>query len=265
MRWRVLALALLAAIGCADSSGPSRSHSPSTSNGSSLVAQHIDSLYVQACAIGDQPYGGEPPPYNPYFQRCLLLSVLLAAPASGAEPSPLQVDRMPGKGWRGVVIEFTDTTSDGTPRDSSYELIAYSDADVTTAVVAEWVVGNQSAYVLANDTVAADGYSSSATISTVSRGGRCSETPGLANPLLNSDGFPQIEYSSSICQLSTFSVSWTGFFNVLTVDAAYGQAQIPTQTVNGITVTNSPWGIHFRRALEVWLRQPGRAVAQAAR
>ena len=76
------------------------------------------------------------------------------------------------------------------------------------------------------------------------------------------DGFPQIQCSPSICQLSTFSVSWDGLFNTLTVDSGYGQAQIPTQTINGITLTNSPWGSY---ASQIGLRQPGRAVAQTVR
>ena len=256
MQWRALALALLAAIGCSDSSGPSTSNSPS------LLARHIDSLYVQACATADSTGGFYT---SPYYSRCQLLSVLLAVPASGAEPSPLVVQDLPGNSWRGAVIDYTDTSSNGAPHDSNFVLIAYADPDVHTAFVADFVNGQPGQEIVINDDTVALAYANSLPISTVSRGARCSDTQGLANPLLDTAGFPQIEYSPSICQLSTFSVSWNADFNVLRVDSVYARVNIPTQAVNGITLTNSPWGFSAQRALEIRLRQPGRAVAQAAR
>jgi hypothetical protein len=257
MRFGALALAVLAAIGCSDSSGPSTSNSPSA------LAQHLDSLYVQACAVADTvgPYG-ELPYYSPYYPRCLLLSVLLAVPASGSETSPLVVQGLPGNGWRGAVIDYTDTSSNGAPHDSNFVLIAYADPDVHTAFVTDFVNGQAGGDIVIDDDTVALAYANSLPISTMSRGGRCVETAGLTNPLLDTAGFPQIQYSGSICQLSTFSVTWNGDFNVLAVDSLYAQVNIPTQTVNGITLTNSPWGFYAQRALEVWLRKPGRAITK---
>lgn len=255
MRFPALALAVLAAVGCSDASSP-------TTHGASVLAQHFDSLYVQACALAG---ANGSPTDSPYYPRCQLLSVLLAIPASGAEPSPLQINHIAGTGWRGAVIEYTDTSSTGAPRDSFFVLMAYADPDLHTAFVTDFVNGFTGGEIVIHDDTVALAYANSLPISTVSRGARCSDTQGLANPLLDTAGFPQIQYSASICQLSTFSVSWDGLFNVLTVDSAYQQAQIPAQTVNGITVTNSPWGFYAQRALQVWLRQPRRAVAQATR
>lgn len=239
MRNRALSLALLAAVGCSDGSGPAPIHS------SAALARHLDSLYTQACTLAYSPDYEDPPYFSPYFPRCLLMEDLVVAPASGAEPSPLQVNDLPGTGWHAFVIDFADTLSNGTPRDSNFALIAYSDADVTNGFVVEWEMGNDQGFIVSNDTAGADAYANSFTISTVSRGGRCGDVQGLTTFSVNGVHFPQIQYDPSICQLSTFSVSWSGLFNVLRVDSAYAEAQIPVQTVNGITVTNSPWGVAF--------------------
>ena len=241
MRFRALGLALLAAVGCSDASSPSNRNNPSA------LAQHIDSLYVQACAQAGAT-GQNRPTSSPYYPRCQVLSVLLALPASGAMPSPLVVNKLPGNAWRGAVVEYADTSSNGAPHDSAYVLVAYADPDVHTAFIAG-VTGNgvQFGQLMANDTVVAQGYANTFPVSTVSRGGRCSDTPGLANPLLNGDGFQQIQYGPSICQLSTFSVSWNADFVVLRVDSAYAYVDVPTQTVSGITLTNSPWGFYAQR------------------
>ena len=255
MRFRALALGVLAAVGCSDSSGPANTHS------SVALAQHLDSLYTQACTLAYSPAYEDPPYYSPYFPRCLLMEDLVVAPASGAEPSPLQVNDLPGSGWHAFVVDFADTTSNGTPRDSNFALIAYSDANVTNSFVVEWEMGNEQGFIVSNDTAGADAYASSFTISTVSRGGRCADVPGLTTMSLNGVHFPQIQYDPSICQLSTFSVSWSGLFNVLRVDSAYAEAQIPLQTVNGITVTNSPWGVAFTNRVAQAMRHRRAAAA----
>ncbi len=243
MRFRALTLAVLAALGCGDASGPSNGGNPAS------LALHLDSLYAQACAQAYSPAYEDPPYFSPYYGRCLMMSVLIAAPASGAAPSPLVVDNAAtDTSWQGVVINFSDTTSTGAPRDSAFYLVAFSDHDVTNAIVAQILAGTQSAYIVANDTVAADGYGTF-TASTVSHGARCSDVQGLTNPPVDSVTFVPIQYDPSICQLGTFSVSWNGLFNVATVDSVWGQARIPTQTVNGITVSNSPRGINIQRVL----------------
>lgn len=241
MRLCALALAVLIAVACRDASAPSNGSNPTA------LALHMDSLYSQACAQAYSPDYEDPPYYSPYYGRCLMMSVLIAAPASGAEPSPLVVENSAtDTNWRGVVINFVDTLSGGLARDSAFYLVAYSDQNVTSAIVAQVLAGNQSAYVVADDTVAADGYGTF-TASTVSRGARCTDVQGVTNPPVTGVTFVQIQYSPTICQLGTFSVAWNGLFNVLAVDSVWGQATIPTQTVNGITVFNSPWGINIER------------------
>lgn len=249
MRIRALCLALLAALACSDSSGPSKTHS------SVALARHLDSLYVQACTLAYSPDYEDPPYFSPYFPRCLLMEDLVVAPASGAEPSPLQVNDLPGNGWHAFVVDFADTTSDGTPRDSNFALVAYSDANVTNSFVVDWEMGNEQGFIVSNDTAGADAFANTFTISTVSRGARCADVPGLTTFSDSGFHFPQIQYDPSICQLSTFSVSWSGLFNVLRVDSAFAEAQIPLQTVNGITVINSPWGVAFTNRVAQAMRR----------
>lgn len=243
MRYHALVLAVLAAIACSDSSGPGKTQGSTAS--SVALALHFDSLYTQACAGAYSPDYEDPPYYSPYLPRCLLMEDLVVAPASGALPSPLQVNELPGTGWNAFVIDFVDTASDGTPHDSSFALVAYSDSNVTNGFVVDLEYGTDGGgFVVDRDTAGADAYGSM-TVSTVSRGARCSDVQGVTSADIAGANLPQVQYSASICQLSTFSVSWNGLFNVLTVDSAYGEAQIPTQTVNGITVTNSPWGVEI--------------------
>lgn len=251
MRYHALFLAVFAAIACSDTSGPAKTQGSSAS--SVALALHLDSLYTQACALAYSPDYEDPPYYSPYFPRCLLMEDLVVAPASGAEPSPLLVKELPGTGWNAFVIDFSDTTSEGTQRDSNFALVAYSDSNVTNGFVVDIDAGYDQGFIVSRDTAGADAYGT-LTISTISRGARCSDVQGVTTAAITGVTLPQVQYTSSICQLSTFSVSWNGLFNVLTVDSAYGEAQIPTQTVNGITITNSPWGVEFAERLR------GRAV-----
>jgi hypothetical protein len=236
-------IALVTATACSDSTGPS------------AVARHFDALLSQACAAADS----NPTPglgYNTnsgYLQRCILLGVLITAPASGAEPSPLRVTTATGTAvWQGLVVEYTDTNQVGTPVDSSFEVIAFSDDNVTTAVVgSEFMSSDSGMYLEANDTVTVNArYPSTFSVSTASRGGRCSDTHGLPDPLDNPYDDPPIEYSPSICRLSTFAVSMTGTFPVAPgVDTAFVSVRVPSQTVNGITVFNSPTGVRLMRSV----------------
>jgi len=237
-----LFIATVAATGCSDSTGPSS------------VARHFDALLSQACAIADTA-----PPASGTVERCALLAALITAPASGAEPSPLRVTTTTGTAlWQGLVIDYTDTTQYGTPADSSFLVVAFSDENVTTAVVGTDLLStNFGIYLEANDTVIVNAIYNTSTfsVSTASRGGRCSDTHGLANPL---DGRP-IEYSPSMCRLSTFTVSMTPNFPVARgVDTALVAFRVPPQTVNGITVVNSPWGVRFARMMRM---TGGRVIA----
>jgi hypothetical protein len=219
----LLGVAVLAAIGCSDTTSPASS-----------TARQLDALYQRACA---RSFAGD----TNYTVRCEVLSNLVAVPASGAEPSPLQIVTAGGTlGWRGVVVEFTDTSFGftGGPR---YTLIAYSDANATNIVFSQYVPGSEtSPYLLVNDTVLANATSGGAAgVGQPSSGSRCVDTPGLANPLGGGEGNATIDYGGSSCRVATFPVSLnTMFFTVTGADSGFASIYIPTQTVNGILVSD---------------------------
>jgi hypothetical protein len=230
------------AAGCADSTGPVS------------IAHHLDALYRQACSLAYDPAhapfnGSNYNPNSPYYQRCLLLSVLLAGPASGAEPSPVRVMTSTGVStWHGLVIDEFDTASTGARVDSNFVLIVYSDPNVTTALVSELDGGggaiDQSAYIVANDTITVDAYQTALTVSTQTLGRRCVDTRGLDNPLGDTlSGFPPIEYDAAICQLATFAASERiAFPDSVDLDPSLRSITIDRQTLNGISVmTFSPY------------------------
>jgi hypothetical protein len=233
----ILAVAVLGAIGCSDATSPSSS-----------TAHHIDALLQQACA--QAAVVGPADSKGGYALRCDVLSTLITGPASGAEPSPLQVITAgtSASGWRGLVIAFADTGM-AFQVGPSYLLIAYTDPNVTNVFVAHSDPLDATApYLVLSDTVlvmpTGDG---APAVGMVSTGARCTDTPGLANPLAGPDGYPLIEYPGSICRLATFSVSMTANFLVSGADSGFASVQIPQQNVSGILVTNPPLGSHFRR------------------
>ena len=61
------------------------------------------------------------------------------------------VQGLPGNGWRGAVIDYTDTSSNGAPHDSNFVLIAYADPDVHTAFVTDYVNGQAGGEIVIND------------------------------------------------------------------------------------------------------------------
>jgi hypothetical protein len=236
-----IAFAVTAA--CSDSTGPAS------------VARHLDTLYRQACAHAYVPLNqssntGYYDTASVYYQRCQLLSVLLAGPASGAEPSRLNVTTGAGRQtWRGIVISEYDTLSTGAPETTINTMIAYSDANVTTAVVSFVTNAGNFVYIIANDTITENGASLSATTSRSSLGAPCQDTPGLANPLLADTltGFPPIEYGGNVCHLATFSASLSATFPATAgLDPSLQSITIDAQSVNGISVI--PNYFYFDRA-----------------
>jgi hypothetical protein len=244
MRFGTLALAVLAAFGCTDSTGPSS------------IAHHLDALYRQACAAAYDPTGGyaNSAGYNtasPYWYRCQMLSVLLAGPASGAEPSPVRVTTATGvETWQGLIIDESDSGSSGAVLDSSMIMIAYRDANVTTAVLTMLFDGSWGSVIYANDTIVANFTSGSVAMSPVTLGARCKDTRGLSNPLADTlTGYPPIEYASGICQLATFDGSMSATFpNTPGLDPALSSVTIDRQSFNGIYVF-PPLGFYFDHAI----------------
>jgi hypothetical protein len=233
-----LFIAALATTGCSDSTGPSS------------VAHHLDALYRQACAKAYVPSSGSGgftngPGYDmtsPYWQRCMLLNTLLAGPASGAEPSPVRVTTATGvETWQGVLIFEYDTANSGTPPSTTiYDLIVYSDPNVTTAIVSALTDFGNFTYIIANDTITENGTALSHTASRVSLGSPCHETSGLANPLANFLGFEYIEYSGAICRLATFDASVRATFPATPgMDASLESITIDPQSIDGISVVGN--------------------------
>jgi len=144
------------------------------------------------------------------------------------------------------VLAFVDTGGALSLRYNAV-LIAYSDSNVTNALVSEWVPGSETTpYLVLNDTVAVLSSAGGAPyIDTVSTTARCSDTPGLANPLA---GLTPIEYSGSICRIGTFAVGLEPQpFPVSGADSAFATVEIPDQNVSGIWVTNPPSGARLLR------------------
>jgi hypothetical protein len=231
MRTPTLVVALVAAIGCSDATSPSSS-----------TARHLDALLQQACAQADADVN----PSNGYILRCELLSDLVTGPASGAEPSPLQVITAgtTSTEWRGLVIAFAETDG-GFLGEPNYLLIAYSDPNVTNVFVGQTVLGSETTpYLVLGDTeLVMSGAGGGPFVDTVSTGARCTDTPGLANPL----GDGPIAYSGSMCRIATFSVLETAAFPVSGADSGFASVSIPAQDVTGILVTNPPVNSYFRR------------------
>jgi hypothetical protein len=236
MRFGTLALAVLAAFGCSDTSGPSS------------VAHHLDVLYSQACARAYSPSG-----YNMasvYWQRCQLLSILVAAPASGAEPSSIRVTTAAGTStWQSLAIYEYDTSNTGMPLSTINAIIAYSDANVTNAVVLLVTSGGNASYIIANDTITENGVWMSGAASRSSLGGQCRDVSGLSNPLGDTlTGYPPIEYGGSLCHLATFQVSVSTTFPATPgLDPSLESFTIDPQSINGISVIPAEFYFDKRR------------------
>jgi hypothetical protein len=240
---RILSLlpAAVLAIGCSDSTGPPG------------LAQHLDALYQQACAGAYNPASGDAnsagyDTLSGSWQRCMLLSVLLAGPASGAEPSPITVTTDSGTStWQGLVINEYDTNSSGVVERSVFVMIAYSDANVSTALVSSIGNGGSPMYVIAGNNIVTDAWLYKFQVTAQGLGPRCTDVSGLANPLANAmTGYPPIEYGPSVCQLATYQGLATAEFQASPgLNPNLQLISIAPQTINGITVV--PAGFYSSR------------------
>lgn len=225
-----IAIAFAAACG-SDSTGPSASDQPSR------VAQHFDSIYVQAHALSN---GGE----NAFALREELATLIEVNAAFGAAPAPITVTTHGGtEHWKGY--ELLELSSGN---DSTYVLLAYRDADAhSVAVVYFNGAGSiQQAALVTNDTlVVHPTYGSGGTSITQTNASCGTISSALLNPLLAS-------VSISSCNLAKFGTSLTLELPSTTgMDAALTSISFPLTTVNGILVVDSESSRRIRYLLHM--------------
>jgi hypothetical protein len=144
-----------------------------------------------------------------------------------------------------VVVAETDTAGDGSVIDSSFALVAYSDANVTTAVFSEYAATatgftNLGSAIYTNAPLTLSGSGGSVQISTLSIGSPCKDVPNLTNPFgADTGNYPSIEYAPSVCRLTTFRAAMaTTFTATAGLDPALQAIAIAPQSVNGIRLLN---------------------------
>jgi len=234
-RFSLIACIVPVAVACSDSSGPS-------------AAVHFDQLYNQVCqlAIDSASIGSRPDPGSPFWPRCSALAILVSAVASGAEPSHLQVGTAAGdQTWGAIVVAEVDTEPDGSVNDSSFSLVAYSDAKATTMVVAQYGATafgftNFGSALYTDAPLTISGSGGPVAFSTRSAGSPCWDVPGLTNPFgSDTSDYMPIEYAPSVCHLATFTVEMaTTFAATPGLNPAFRAIEIATQPVNGVRVIN---------------------------
>ncbi|HTD60551.1 MAG TPA: hypothetical protein VK679_07855 [Gemmatimonadaceae bacterium] len=223
------------AVACSDSSGPS-------------AAVRFDQLYNQVCqlAIDSASIDSRPDPGSPFWPRCTALAILVSAAASGAEPSPIQVGTAAGdETWGAIVVAEVDTEPNGSVDDSSFSLVAYSDAKATTMVVAQYGASafgftgfGTALYTDAPLTISGTG--GPGVFSTRSVGSPCRDVQGVTNPFgSDTSDYMPIEYAPSVCHLATFTVQVaTTFAATPGLNPAFQSIDIAMQPVNGVRVIN---------------------------
>jgi hypothetical protein len=173
---------LLLAAGCSDGTGPNP-HSATS------VAEYIDALYKEAVVFAN---------IDPlYDTRLAFLTLAEYAPAFGAPATAVTVATATGnQRWQAVAYEMVYGA------DSTYVLIAYSDAQLANVVIATFdpaYPGNPlRVEMMANDTIFVFASRSVVSESTVSIGGACIPVSGLTNPGLSA-------VASASCQAGTFA------------------------------------------------------------
>jgi hypothetical protein len=179
--------ALLVLGGCGSSTAP---HTITAAQ----LAEHIDSLSLQAYALGD----------SAGVYRYLYLSGVEEAPAYGATPVTVDVSiNGAGQIWQGFMWR-TGAASIYGP-DSTFWIAAYSDYSFKNVLLAEayYTAGQSSAdaSMLTDDTLLLSGGAGTTTGATRSLGATCAFTQGLHNYPIEQQG----------CVLGAFegSVNWT--------------------------------------------------------
>jgi hypothetical protein len=213
---RLAILASLALVaGCAGDSGVSPTKPPSPS----AVAHHLDTLYEST--VGSYP------------TRAAVLTYAELAPAFGAVPSAITTttiahgDSAAGDStlhtWSGFEVQVIS------PTDTSWYFVAYSDSNVTNAIVIER--NNTSpggAVLLADSTISVSTDLTYGAWGQTTVGGTCVPVTGLSNPAVASFG-------QATCQLATFNSLMVGEFNVPpNVNPGFAKIIIESTTWNGV-------------------------------
>jgi len=218
-RLHVAAIFLVTSIATAcgsDSTGPSQT--PGS------VAQHFDSLYVEASDLSDS--------IDAFGARASLLTIFEVPPALGASPSTITVTTASGvEHWK--AFEFSEQF---TPTDSGFAFLAYREADAHTVILIEYNGDGtiSDGALITNDTLGADITGGSGSTSLTSTSAACGTPPAsLTNPQVGT-----IEFSS--CTLAKFLTSLTLSTQTSShIDPALASIEMDGVTVNGIRLIDN--------------------------
>jgi hypothetical protein len=219
----LLVTSFAAACG-SDSTGPSQT--PAS------VAQHFDSLYVEAADRGDTSVA--------FSGRAFLLTLLELPPALGASPSSITVTTASGvEHWK--AFEFVEQVS---PTDSGFALLAYRESAAHTVILIEYDGDGTSSNgaLITNDTLAAHITDGSGTTTLTSTSSTCGVPPSsLTNPDIVSTDFAS-------CKLAKFLTSLTlSTQTAANIDPALASIDIDAATINGIHIVDNAQAATLRR------------------
>ena len=229
LRVAAILLSTLVAAACgSDSTGPSQT--PGS------VAQHFDSLYVEANDLSDS--------VDAFGARAFLLTLLELPPALGASPSTINVTTASGvEHWR--AFEVGEVFS---PTDSGFALLAYRESAAHTVLLIEYNGDGtiNDGALITNDTLATDitGGSGSTTLSSVST------TCGTPSSSLTNPQVAAIDFSS--CTLAKFVTSLTLSTQTSShIDPALASIEFDGATINGIRLIDNAEAATIRRVRAV--------------
>jgi len=189
------------------------------------VARHIDSLIAADSSL----------PLNVRQLRDQALGDVIFAPALGAVPATVQVTTVAGvQTWQGLM----DVDYDSQIPDTLFVLAAYSDANMTNLILAQFeypppglhVSTIQWVVLMTSDTIFATTHSPTVITSVKSTGGACTAATGL----INSSYYAQFVAQ---CKLATFSGSVSATLPAtLGMDPAFEHISISAQSFNGVQI-----------------------------
>jgi len=216
-------IAFAAACG-SDSTGPSQT--PGS------VAQHFDSLYVEANDLSDS--------IDAFGARAFLLTLLELPPALGASPSTINVTTASGvEHWR--AFEVGEVFS---PTDSGFALLAYRETAAHTVLLIEYNGDGtiNDGALITNDTLPTDITGGSGSTTLTSMGTSCGSVPSsLTNPQIG-----DIDFSS--CTLAKFVTSLTLSTQTSShIDPALASVEFDGATINGIRLIDNAEAATLRR------------------
>lgn len=209
--------ALMLCAACTDDTGPSGpNHTLST-------ARHLDSLFAKSCANFSNA------------TRCQVLYLASHAAALGAAPTSVVVTTSRRQEtWAGYVVESGIHPFSAPFWDSTFAMVLYRDAKVTTALYVAFVpytngsgqmVWSQAQATLVENAAATTVTNGSGSITLTQRGNPCASVPSL----------PQGTSWWGVCNLATFNASLNVAFALpADIDPALETISIGPQAMNGV-------------------------------